>query len=71
MKTITLNSEGISVYETIIEESDYASIDIVNARLNICSSCEYIIDNEKCSKCSCLIQHRTKYIDIHCPENKW
>lgn len=70
MKTIEHNTNGIAIYETIIEESDYASEDLIKQRLNTCSSCQFL-DNDKCSKCSCLIQHRTKYIDIHCPEGKW
>lgn len=70
MKTVEHNSNGIAIYETIIEETDYASAELVNERLNTCRSCEFL-ENDKCSKCSCLIQHRTKYIDLSCPEGKW
>jgi hypothetical protein len=71
MKTIEHNVNGIAIYETVLEESDYASVELVNQRLSICGSCEFLVKNESCSKCSCLVQQRTKYVDIFCPEGKW
>jgi|688.fasta_scaffold147671_2 hypothetical protein len=70
MKTIQHNVNGIAIYESIEEDQDYASPELVTKRIKICNLCEFL-DNDKCSKCSCLVQHRTKYIDIHCPEGKW
>lgn len=71
MKTITHNTIGIGIYETIIEEDDYASPELVTHRLSICSKCEFNVKNESCSKCSCLLVHRTKYKDLSCPEERW
>ena len=71
MKTIEHNVNGIAIYETVLEDTDYASQELVDRRLSICHSCEFLVNNESCSKCSCLIQHRTKYIELFCPEGKW
>lgn len=71
MKTIETTVNGVTVYSTVLEDSDYASTELVNTRLNICNSCEYLVKSESCSKCSCLVLHRTKYIDLFCPEGKW
>jgi hypothetical protein len=71
MKTIQHNENGIAIYETIIEEEDYASQQLIDYRLNICSSCEFNVNNESCNKCSCLLKHRTKYKELFCPEGKW
>lgn len=71
MKTIETTSNGIKVYEIVLEESDYASQQLIDQRLAICNSCEYLVNAESCSKCSCLVAHRTKYIDMFCPEGKW
>lgn len=71
MKTIQHNENGIIIYETIIEEDDYAPKELIEYRLNICKPCEFNVNNESCSKCSCLLQHRTKYKELFCPEGKW
>lgn len=71
MKTIEHSTAGILIYETVIEPEDYASQELINKRFSICGSCEFNINNESCSKCSCLLQHRTKYKDLFCPIGKW
>ena len=71
MKIIENVNSGIKTFEITLDDEDYATTELVDARLAICSTCEYIVNNESCSKCSCLLQHRTKYKDIFCPEGKW
>lgn len=71
MRTIEHNNNGIIIHEIVIEEDDYASQELINQRLSICNSCEFNVNNESCSKCSCLLQHRTKYKELFCPEGKW
>jgi hypothetical protein len=71
MKIIEKIIDGTRVIEHIMEESDFASPVLVQERLTICSTCEFIVNNESCSKCSCLLQNRTKYVEMFCPEGKW
>ena len=71
MKVIERVIGGIPVFETVMEEGDYASQDLIDERLNTCKSCEFIVNSELCSKCNCLVLHRTKYVELFCPEGKW
>ena len=71
MKTIENNLSGITIVEVIMEESDFSSVELIQQRLATCSTCEFIIKNESCSKCSCLLASRTKYVESFCPEGKW
>ena len=71
MKTIEISTGSIKIYETVIEEEDYASSELIQERLDTCYSCEFNVNQESCSKCSCLLAHRTKYKDLFCPEGKW
>jgi hypothetical protein len=71
MKIVEKIIGGTRVIEHIMEESDFASAQLVQQRLSTCSTCEFIVNNESCSKCSCLLQSRTKYVEMFCPEGKW
>ena len=71
MKTIENNLGGVTIVEVIMEESDFSSIELIQQRLDICRTCEFIVKNESCSKCSCLLANRTKYVESFCPEGKW
>jgi hypothetical protein len=62
---------GIPVVEVTLEESDYAPKAMQELRLNTCNGCEFQIPKGSCSKCSCLLENRVKYIDMFCPEGKW
>ena len=65
------NIGGITVVEITMEELDFSSPLLIQQRLSICQSCEFIVNNESCSKCSCLLENRTKYAESICPEGKW
>jgi succinate dehydrogenase/fumarate reductase-like Fe-S protein len=71
MKTVETNVGGISIVEVIMEESDFSTSHQIEHRMSICNSCEFIVNNESCSKCSCLLANRTKYVEMFCPEGKW
>lgn len=71
MKTTESILDGINIVSIEMEESDFSTPELVQSRLAICNSCEFIVQNESCSKCSCLLANRTKYTDSFCPEGKW
>lgn len=71
MRTVERFNNGINVVEIIMEENDFSSKELIQQRYNICKSCEFIVNNDSCSKCSCLLQNRTKYVESFCPEGKW
>jgi hypothetical protein len=71
MKIVEKIIGGTLVIEHIMEESDFSSPQLVQQRLSVCNTCEFIVNNESCSKCSCLLQSRTKYVEMFCPEGKW
>jgi hypothetical protein len=71
MKTIEQHVGGITVVEITMEDSDFSTPELIQQRLAICQSCEFIVNNDSCSKCSCLLANRTKYAESFCPEGKW
>jgi hypothetical protein len=71
MKTIEQRIGGITVVEITMEDSDFSTPELIQQRLAICQPCEFIVNNDSCSKCSCLLANRTKYVESFCPEGKW
>jgi hypothetical protein len=71
MRTVEKEVGGIKVIEVIIEESDMSSPELKQQRLATCYSCEFVVKNETCSKCSCLLANRIAYIESFCPVGKW
>jgi hypothetical protein len=71
MKTIETNVGGVNIIEVIMEDSDFSTPALIQQRLAICKPCEFIVNDESCSKCSCLLANRTKYVESFCPEGKW
>jgi hypothetical protein len=72
VKTIEKQFGDIKIVEVIMEESDFSSPVLINQRITICKSCEFINDaQDSCSKCSCLLENRTKYVESFCPDGKW
>jgi hypothetical protein len=71
MKTIEQRIGGITVVEITMEDSDFSTPALVQQRLAICQPCEFIVNTESCSKCSCLLVNRVAYVESFCPEGKW
>ena len=45
--------------------------DIIDKRLEICNSCEFITDNNRCEKCGCFMKLKTRVATVACPIGKW
>lgn len=46
--------------------------DLVAYRLEICSSCEFYRPNrDRCAKCGCFMNLKTKLENARCPLKKW
>ena len=43
--------------------------DIIDKRLEICNSCEFLTDNNRCEKCGCFMKLKTKLKGVVCPDN--
>ena len=72
MRTIENIVNGMKVIEVIMEETDFSSDELIATRLTICNTCEFVSANkDSCSKCSCLLESRTKYVEMFCPIGKW
>tara|TARA_R110002012_G_scaffold7040_1_gene33316 strand:+ start:3666 stop:4169 length:504 start_codon:yes stop_codon:yes gene_type:complete len=42
------------------------------ARLDICKSCEHLIEKTmRCGACGCLLEHKAKWKTTSCPKEKW
>jgi hypothetical protein len=72
MRTIERDVQGIKVIEVIMEDSDFASEQLIAQRLSTCNTCEFVNANkDSCTQCSCLLSSRTKYVESFCPIGKW
>jgi hypothetical protein len=78
MRTVESTYGGVTIIENILEDSDYTTSEVKANRLGICKVCEFysiddeqLIGKESCSKCSCILEHRTSFVDLFCPEGKW
>ena len=48
--------------------------DLADARLSICSNCEFKINTslgEACEQCGCILDAKTRVEDEHCDLDKW
>jgi len=45
--------------------------DMQQERLAICAECPHIVNNERCGKCGCFLQTKTKWATSSCPIGKW
>ena len=44
--------------------------DELTKRLGLCAACEYLINN-RCLKCGCFIEVKTRLATSKCPVGKW
>jgi hypothetical protein len=71
MRTVETYVNGIKVVDVIMENSDLSSAELKQQRLDTCNTCEFIVNAESCSRCSCLLVNRVAYVESFCPEGKW
>ena len=45
--------------------------DILKMRWDLCSSCEFLTDDLRCSKCKCPMLGKYKLAHSYCPVGKW
>ena len=45
--------------------------DVLKMRWDLCSSCEFLTEANKCKKCGCFMQVKHKLKMASCPEGKW
>ena len=44
---------------------------ILNMRWDLCSSCEFLTESNKCTKCGCFMKVKHKFGFAKCPVGKW
>jgi hypothetical protein len=67
-----LQSTGEVVQGILKNEGVFVSDDIQRERMRICSSCEFFrYSDNRCSKCGCFMQNKTKLKKVECPVHKW
>ena len=45
--------------------------DIIDKRWEICKSCEFLTDTNRCLKCGCFMKVKTRVATVACPIRKW
>ncbi len=51
--------------------ANLADEELVQKRLTICNSCDFLLITRNCSKCGCFVDAKTKVIRGKCPIGKW
>lgn len=44
---------------------------VYRSRLDICNSCEFLVDNKECGKCGCPVAEKASWASEQCPIEKW
>lgn len=44
---------------------------IIDHRMNICRSCEFLLVTKQCDKCKCYMPAKTALSNAECPIGKW
>lgn len=45
--------------------------EVIKARWDLCSSCEFLMDDERCKQCGCFMRVKHKMAVASCPIGKW
>lgn len=70
--TITMAKNFLkSAAEHIQGGMKHVEKDMQQERLSICAECPHIVNNERCGKCGCFLQTKTKWATSSCPIGKW
>lgn len=61
LNKVIKNADGLSIL---------APEETVKARMDTCRACELYKDN-KCTKCGCFMEAKSKFTSLKCPIGKW
>ena len=63
---IDLRTASSSIKQNIIYDEE-----ILNMRWDLCSSCEFLTDTNKCVQCGCFMKVKHRLAQARCPIGKW
>lgn len=59
-------------WDIVKSDTEWASQEVANERLNLCKACPEIISlTTQCKKCGCFMAAKTKLEKAVCPIGKW
>ena len=61
---------GKAVIKHVANGMQTAPKHVVDSRLKICSSCQYL-NEDRCSKCGCFVEMKASWAAEECPIYKW
>jgi|TARA_B100001094_G_C17821393_1_gene618691 hypothetical protein len=44
---------------------------VYRSRIDICNSCEFLLNNKECGKCGCPVAEKASWASEQCPIGKW
>lgn len=47
-----------------------APTETIKARMDICGACEFFA-NQRCTKCGCFMEAKSRLMSLKCPIGKW
>ena len=64
--------EDVTIGDWLKPSSPRASDEVVDARMAICTNCEFFKKNgARCKKCNCFMKLKTDLLHATCPIGKW
>jgi hypothetical protein len=64
-------SGKVSPLDFVNPDTEYASIDEINARYAVCEQCPKLLASKQCKECGCFMPLKTKLLHASCPLSKW
>ena len=63
--------EDMRVTPSSIKKHMIYDENVLKKRWDLCSSCEFLTDSNKCTKCGCYMKIKHKLAPAKCPIGKW
>ena len=64
-------SGKVSPLDFVNPDTEYASAEEIQSRMELCEDCEHYLATKQCSQCGCFMPLKTKLLHAECPVNKW
>lgn len=67
-----MSNDDVKPWDLLNPKQPRSSKDLIEHRLEICMACEFYRPNrDRCSKCGCFMNLKTRLENARCPVKKW
>lgn len=69
--TLRQQTGEVRPWDVLNPDTEYATPEVAEARMQICEGCEHLKVTKQCSECGCMMPLKTKLLYAQCPIRKW